>query len=797
MKKFLGLSILLMFFVFVSKFDVYAAEIKNSILQLNEENETDITRELNEALLIATQNASSSKPVTVKIPAGEYMISGCIHIFSNTTLDLTAGVTIKYADDSTNFQNMLLFGTNSSYNGYRDYNNSEACKGYNGFENISVRGGTWVGSDNNESVLFRIAHARNVVFDGVEFVGGGGLHQIELAAVDGLVVKNCTFRNFVGKYEDGKKMEALQLDIPCSTNTFKDYYLDGTVLKNVLITGCEFENVPRGIGTHSMLIGAYHDGIKIENNTFNNIQEEAIVCLAYKNCQITNNFITNCGAGILYQFFKYNGNGVYSTIFDGVAYAGQAEHDANAVISGNSISTVFSSTCSENAGIKIYGLNISSNIPGKDNVPIPAGDYYISGVSVTNNSIDSSGYGIRLLDAKSCTISNNKVYARKTSPDDISADEYDGIQLSNASTDVHVSSNIVSGFARNGVYLRAGSAAADITSNQISQCSANGISMYMDCSSGSMSNNTMSNCTNSGIKASTGCSTGKIFRNIINGVSDEAGIVLYNSSSAAEISENKITAEHGYGIKISKNSLSGDINKNEIPKSKKNAIYVLTSSSISSTISGIKINNVRAPFNILSTKNDVNILNNVIKGAYSNIFVVDVKTKKYTFNISGNSLSGNTTSTGIWLKSGKFCVKDNTIQKVGKGITTQAQSAGNIYYNKYKSTVKTQMDLNAKKSYKLSNQKINIKEIDCSKKRKCVLDWNKYKYANQYEIQYSTKNDFSKNVKTIKVSNKRKNITLTKLKSKKTYYVRIRAISKVKNIKVYNSYGSIKKIKMK
>ena len=128
-----------------------------------------------------------------------------------------------------------------------------------------------------------------MTLDGVTFIGGGGLNQMEVAAIDGFYVRNCTFRDFDGAYENGKKMEALQLDIPCSTTTFKDFYLDGTILKKVEITGCNFENVPRGIGTHSMLIGAYHDGIKINNNTFKNIFEEAVICLGYKNCEINNN----------------------------------------------------------------------------------------------------------------------------------------------------------------------------------------------------------------------------------------------------------------------------------------------------------------------------------------------------------------------------------------------------------------------------------------------------------------------------------------------------------------------------
>ena len=88
------------------------------------------------------------------------------------------------------------------------------------------------------------------------------------------------------------------------------------------------------------------------------------------------------------------------------------------------------------------------------------------------------------------------------------------------------------------------------------------------------------------------------------------------------------------------------------------------------------------------------------------------------------------------------------------------------------------------------------KKLESRARGKCTISWNKYKYANQYEIQYSTRSDFSKDVKTIKAGKVRDNVTLSGLKSKKTYYVRIRAINVLNGVKVYNSYGTIKKIKM-
>ena len=100
------------------------------------------------------------------------------------------------------------------------------------------------------------------------------------------------------------KQEALQFDIPCDTSIYKSTYLDGTTMKNVEVTNCLFQNVPRGVGTHTLLNGAYHENIKITGNIFKNIQEEAIIALTYYNCEIKNNVIENCGGGVLIQYFK-------------------------------------------------------------------------------------------------------------------------------------------------------------------------------------------------------------------------------------------------------------------------------------------------------------------------------------------------------------------------------------------------------------------------------------------------------------------------------------------------------------
>lgn len=58
--------------------------------------------------------------------------------------------------------------------------------------------------------------------------------------------------------------------------------------------------------------------------------------------------------------------------------------------------------------------------------------------------------------------------------------------------------------------------------------------------------------------------------------------------------------------------------------------------------------------------------------------------------------------------------------------------------------------------------------------------WNKAKGATKYEIEYSADSKFKKS-KTIKVSSSKDTATLKKLKTGRTYYVRIRALTVIKD----------------
>lgn len=82
-----------------------------------------------------------------------------------------------------------------------------------------------------------------------------------------------------------------------------------------------------------------------------------------------------------------------------------------------------------------------------------------------------------------------------------------------------------------------------------------------------------------------------------------------------------------------------------------------------------------------------------------------------------------------------------------------------------------------------------------SKKLKVVLK-KKVKNAQGYQVQYALDKRFRKSMKTVTMKGTSK--TISKLKKKKTYYVRVRAYRKDSLGKyIYGSYSSVKKLKIK
>jgi len=79
-----------------------------------------------------------------------------------------------------------------------------------------------------------------------------------------------------------------------------------------------------------------------------------------------------------------------------------------------------------------------------------------------------------------------------------------------------------------------------------------------------------------------------------------------------------------------------------------------------------------------------------------------------------------------------------------------------------------------------------------------TVSWNKADDVTGYEIQYSTKKDFSKGKKTVRVTDPKATSTkITNLKTGKTYYFRIRVWKKSGGKKYFSAWSTVKKAELK
>ena len=90
---------------------------------------------------------------------------------------------------------------------------------------------------------------------------------------------------------------------------------------------------------------------------------------------------------------------------------------------------------------------------------------------------------------------------------------------------------------------------------------------------------------------------------------------------------------------------------------------------------------------------------------------------------------------------------------------------------------------------------IKIKSIKSNKKGKVTVKFKKQQYVQGYEIKISTSNKFKKSTtKTKFLNSSNNNYTFSRLKSKKTYYVKVRAYKISNGKKLYGSWSKVSKL---
>ncbi|SEK52245.1 glycosyl hydrolase family 28-related protein [Ruminococcus albus] len=343
---------------------------------------------LQKALDYARDNANDFFQVKVVIPAGNYLVDKTLYVYSNTYISMD-GAVLKKAFPSGG---CILRNAQPKQVG-----------GYDDAHNIIIKGGCFDGnvqSDYKNFCNVRLGHLNNVLLEGVSFTCNLNTHHIELGGAKDITITGCDFSDYRGTYIK----EAIQFDIMNNANVFSGFEpFDDTICENVIIRGNSFRNVMRGIGSHSATLGKYYKDFLIENNTFTNITDCAILMQSYKNITVSGNTMNNVGSGIIVRNMSPSkSNAGYYSPVDDSNIGSSLNNDLNTVIKNNQINANVTSARPSPVGIQLFGKLIETG-DGKDF------DYQVEGVRITNNTLKIPGTCIEMNDVTGIKVDSNKL----------------------------------------------------------------------------------------------------------------------------------------------------------------------------------------------------------------------------------------------------------------------------------------------------------------------------------------------------------------------------------------------------
>lgn len=586
-------------------------------------------RQIQQALNIAKENSANGVMTKVIIPKGTYLISSALVVSSDTWIYCEDGAELKRCNS---YGPMLM----SEANG---------IGGYDGTKNVIVEGGIWNGNTDGWLSLadfsnIRFAHCRNILLKNMQVKNNQDGHHMEIGGAADVTIEGCTFTGYTGEL----KKEAIQLDCMNNSRVFEGYApFDDTSCENIVIKNNLFSGICRGLGSHSATLGVYYTNIMIEGNTFENLDDIAMIMYNYKDCTITNNTIKNCASGIEFKAMSKLPNNNFNppvnmTMKEAID---SVDADSNTVISSNTISVSADNAHGYTGGILLTGYEL------KDNGVIPDHDFRVAGVKISENRIESNGTTISLNDAENCTIESNVLITKR---DGVNFNDKNGVMI-NGSDGIVLSDNYISGSAKSGMAFTASSGNV-INGNTVTNVGSNGINIYSSSKNNSVNSNTVTSAKGHGIAVSTS-SAADIKANDIAG-SGATGISVYNHS-AADCSGNKVTSVRNNGIAYSKYS-SGKATSNTISGSGKNGIVSADHSSVtvsSNSISGSGSNGISVSSKSKATLKD-NTVNSSKKSAVAKSSDSTLSLPKVT-GVSAKSVSTTGVTLGYSGKSTNKC----------------------------------------------------------------------------------------------------------------------------------------------
>ncbi len=527
-------------------------------------------------------NKDGKYQLTVHIPAGKYILTKELRIYSNTTI-----LADKDAKLYKNHQKGALLAN--------DVSNDQG--GYTTSYNITISGGVWdsspIADKNKGTESFRFIHATNVTVKDAEICNVPvNSHLITYAGVKDSLIENCKIHG----YDGAAPKEAIQLDIVHNnvvvpSNQSKYIKYDDLPCDGIVIRGNEIYDYPRAIGSHTSIKGVFHKNITITGNTLHDLTEAGIKAYNYENLEISKNDISNVGVGILAYTYISNESNHYLDALS-TTKPEPLPDNYNIKITDNTISDIRKST---STAVTSWGDAI--RVIGTYQRPI-------AGLTIENNTIKTTKrYGIFMEKAPSSTIEKNTITStastgiylingcdNSTIQDNslkkigTAGGNAAGIGLLSTNSTA-ITNNTITSPAKNGIYLTSKSTSCNITGNVIYSSGANGIATYSNSDNTVIYGNFISGYAVNGIfaydTASADISQNEIYGNTSK---DKDGIHIQgvkDIDNTFTLKNNYIDSTSRYGIYVNANNSL--IETNTITKTSKYSIF-LDSSSNGSTL---------------------------------------------------------------------------------------------------------------------------------------------------------------------------------------------------------------------
>lgn len=651
----------------------FAAEgpmtIKVTDFGANGSDQLDDTKQLQAAL----DDAENYSETTIIVPDGVYLTTTPLKIHSNTHLILSDQAVIKR---NGVFGPMLR--------------NKTGGPGYTGSYNIVIEGGTWDGNGSmlHGNILYdnlEFGHATNIIVKNTNVINDYGAHAIEFVGVQNGQVLDSTIAGYYHGPNFLKK-EAIQLDITHSpTVSFPFGYYDDTPCRDILIQGNTIKNYSRGIGSHTTVKGVYPENITIQNNTFNNLTDEAVDALNYKNLSILNNTFENVGAGVQFTTVTSNPGANYAP--NDPAQPTNIIDQFGLKIVGNKLTTIHKIPYRQ-AG---YGIFIQGTK-----------DHPVKEVTIQNNSISQAGQdGIHLDYTSSAVVTGNTVTGAKSYGMAIHYNSNNNIVDSNTFTEsgdhgisiykysnATVTNNVICNNKGSGMSITSASSYNKVDKNRFTNNGNYSVALYDASNHNVISNNTMTN-SKYGIGLNSKSSYNQISHNTVSH-SKSYGIRLYGSTASPvlsnTISANIIDGSHSDGIRL-EHAVSTAISGNTITHSNRNGISIYSHSS--AKVTSNKIYSSKAIGVSISSSNSIVLQKNALN--YSGANGISLGSSSSHNTIDSNSiLHSHNYGIGVYSGSTRNTIKYNTITNDLRGIQLVGSRSKQIKSNSLtKNTIKS------------------------------------------------------------------------------------------------------------